>query len=167
MDVCLWTCSLLVLSWYCSSLYKKTTTFFIFWVKYKFMFTKIKALIRKRNEIYVIIMHDFNNIPRPIQTNHVWLHNSMCSLQKRSVLQWPFQHMKTKRSFLLESLWWAVTNQTEWRFKNRSANNSVPWLRVSGHHLISLHTVLLDPCGKGSSAFCLEVVIAICLSLLL
>lgn len=34
------------------------------------MFINIKAMIKKRNEIYIIIMHDFNNIPRAIQTNH-------------------------------------------------------------------------------------------------
>ena len=38
------------------------------------------------------------------------------------------------------------------------------WYSVAASHLISMvHTILLQPCGKGSSAFCLKVVIAICL----
>lgn len=157
-----------VLYWYCPDIavlcIKKHHIFIVFQVKYKFMFTKIKGVIRKGNEIYIIIMHYFNNIPRPIQTNHLWLHNSMHSLQRRSVLGWPFQHMKTKRSFFLGSLWWAVIDLTEWRSKNRSASNRV-YLDWGSVAIISSVGTLC--CGKGSSAFCLEVVIAICLSLLL
>lgn len=111
----LWTCSLLVLSWYCCSLYKKYCIFSSFRWNINLYSPRLKQWLKKKrgNEIYIIIMHDFNHIPRLIPTNHIWLHNSRCSLQRRTVLGWPFQHMKTKRSFLLGSLWRAMTDRTE------------------------------------------------------
>lgn len=130
------------------------------------MVTKIKGMIRIGDETCTIIVHYFTNIPKSIQTSHLWLHNSLCSLQRRGVLGWHFWHTKTKRSLWLGFLLQAGTNKTGWRSKSRSASNRVylNWGSTEVSHLIGImHAILLQPCGKGSSAFCLEVVIAICL----
>lgn len=50
------------------------------------MVTKIKAVIRIGNEMHIIITHYFSNIPKPIPTSHLWLHNSLYSLQRRGSL---------------------------------------------------------------------------------
>lgn len=124
-------------------------------------------MIRTGKEMCIIITHYFSHIPKPIQKNHLWLYNSLCSLQRRDLLERPIWRMKMKRGLWLGSLLQAGTRRTGWRSKSRSASNSVylDWGSVAILHLISMvHTILLQPWGKGSSAFCLEVVIAICLS---
>lgn len=50
------------------------------------MVTKIQAMIRIGNEMSIIITHYFSNISKPIQTNHLWLYNSLCTLQMRGAL---------------------------------------------------------------------------------
>lgn len=132
------------------------------------MVTKIQAMIRIGNEMSIIITHYFSNISKPIQTNHLWLYNSLCTLQMRGALGWASRHMKMKRGLWPASLVQVGTNRTGYRSKSRSTSNrvyldggSVAFLRL----ISMVHTIPLQPCGKGSSAFCLEVVIAIFLSL--